>query len=75
MELGETEDGFDNAEDGFDGLLSFSVLVFRVFGLQFVDHIQPPLGGDGLGRLAILGRRPEVIGAFMLLTVMKRIET
>jgi hypothetical protein len=61
VEAGEVEDGFDDAEDGFDSLFSFSVLFSGRFGLQFVDHTETPLRGYGLGR------GPEVIGAFMLL--------
>jgi hypothetical protein len=49
-------------------LFSFLVLFSGRFGLQFVDHIETPLRGHGLGRFALPGRGPEVTGAFMLLT-------
>jgi hypothetical protein len=62
MEVGEAEDGFDDAEDGFDGLFSFFVFALCRVGLQFVDHLQSPLCGNGFGRFVSRGWRSEVVG-------------
>ena len=47
LEACEAEDGFDDAEDGFDGGFSFSVLFISLVGLQFRHHLLAPWGLDG----------------------------
>lgn len=61
LEACEAEDGFDDAEDGFDGGFSFSVLFTGLVGLQFRHHLLAPWRLDGGRRFIGFARRAEII--------------
>ena len=65
MEAGEAKRGFDDAEDGFDGLFSAGVAGFGIGDVEFGLHGEAPRLGDAAGSL-MLGWRPEVVSAMWL---------
>jgi hypothetical protein len=65
LEAGEAESSFDDAEDGYDGLLAVGIASFGIGGFEFGQHDKALGLGDAARRLG-LGWRPDIVSAVRL---------